>query len=249
MRLSNRVVLAVALTLFLAITLPTSVASTTGSPCSGCPVVQPGSRIEVAGVLCSAGFLLRGRDGDRLLSTPGHCVFGVGMGTTRSGDRTWPVGKGPEVRLTAGGEVIGRVVYATHVPDESDFAVVRIQAGVATDPSTVAGDPVTRSSAVRIGDRVSLVGQGVGAGAVLPKRDGLVSGTAQPHGFTVALPAVPGDSGGPVTTAGGGALGLVIRGGGFLTPDPGTAQVIRLPVMLNRVRQELRWSVTLWTSS
>lgn len=214
----------------------------------GCPTVQPGSGIEVAGVPCSAGFLFHGARGVRLLATAGHCVLAESKTVTRSGDRTWSPGKGPEVRVPGGGPAIGRVIYATHVDGESDFALVQLLPRVIPKPQLVGGEAASSvGGAVHVGDSVNLAGQGTGVSLLAPNREGLVSGASQPTVFALTIAAAPGDSGGPVVSDRGAALGLLIRGGGFVVPDIGTATAIRLTAMLARVRRELGFTPRLQT--
>ncbi len=211
--------------------------------------VAPGAAISVSGVPCSAGFLLLGPRGTHLLSTAGHCVTERGTSTTVAGDSAWRTGLGPEVRLGTSGPVIGHVLYATQVIDTSDFAVITLLPGVTADPTLVGGGRVSSlGTSVEPGQQVELSGQGLAVSAVQPKRTGLVTGTTSAHAFTVTLLAVSGDSGGPVVSKSGAALGLLIRGGGFVAPDLGTAQVIRLAGMLRRVRSQLGLSLRLQTA-
>lgn len=216
---------------------------------SGCSSVQPGAGIEVAAVPCSAGFLFYGPAGIHLLSTAGHCVLSEGKTATRAGDRIWSPTKGPEVRLAGGGPVIGRVTYATHVDGESDFALIQLLPRVVPKPQLIGGTAASSvGTAVHVGDHVRLAGHGTGVSFIAPNREGLVSGASQPVTFALTIPAVPGDSGGPIVSDRGAALGLLIRGGAFVVPDTGTATAIRLSAMLTRVRRELGFTPRLQTS-
>lgn len=239
----RRAMLTVGALLAATVNVPASAGEpcTTTSPCDG---LRPGAAIAVAGTECSAGFLLRDAQRRRYLSTAGHCVRVPSIHTTREGDRLWPTGRGPSV-TGPDGNAVGRVVFAT-LTDASDFALVELFGAAAASAEPVTGGQLRRvRSEVRVGDRLRVVGQGIGVSLVAQGRDGLVSGVTDPTQFKMVIPAAPGDSGGPVFSDSGDAAGLLIQGGGFVFPDPGIVNVIRLTSMLARAESGLGRRLTL----
>jgi len=175
------------------------------APCTG---VRPGAQIQTPHGPCSMGFLFAGNDGRRYISTAGHCVLGV------DGEMIWRNGSGA-VAKDAAGERIGTAVYAIRLPLESnkmtDFALIRLDPGVASDPQMCHfGGPTSLASEV---NNDTAVFEHVGTGVA-----GLRSRTAvAPQGlyradYVYAHGAgYPGDSGGALIRDDGAAIGLVTQ--------------------------------------
>lgn len=201
----------------IAVLLAGAAGSAAASPS---PAPRPGDAIAVDGTEggCTLGFLFAGSDGATYASTAGHCVLG-----NSEIRKTWPKGKGPAVSVSDGSEgagQFGRVVFAQFLPTDDndwlDFALIRLDAGVRAS-STVReiGGPTGVYTARD--DRpvaMQFYGQGTGASAVDPSRELLAPNTSRATHVYAHGAATPGDSGAPVLTAAGEAVGLVLGAGG-----------------------------------
>ena len=168
--------------------------------------IQPGARMTVpAG--CTLNFVFT--DGvEPYIGTAGHCTNAVGERVAS-----------PDIGA------FGTVVFRRdRGPD--DFALIRIDPGLDAmiDPATRSFDGptgVVSHSETTTGDLVGLSGYGMGfrsAGQTRARTGVLTSQSAER--FTAALPAVFGDSGGPVVhLASGAALGIVSGIGPTVPPS------------------------------
>lgn len=184
------------------------------------PSPRPGDAITVEGNPggCTLGFLFAGSDGATYASTAGHCVLGG-----EEAGRSWRPGAGPQVSLAGDTNrpgAIGRVVFAEFLPTQDndwlDFALIRLERAVRGDgrvrdiggPAGIytaqADDPV----------RLSFYGKGIVVGDVLPSRELLALNTSRRSHVYAHGVAAPGDSGAPVLTAEGEAVGLILGAGG-----------------------------------
>lgn len=161
--------------------------------------LHPGDPVRARGQ-CTLGYVFDSPEAT-YFSLAGHCV--------EFGDRP-----------TAGdGTVIGRVTYDD---DIVDVALIEVSEGVepSVDP-TVRGHPdaptgVADPTSLARGDELRVSGQGLGVplSFAAEQRAGVLQ-DADPSWYCADLPAVFGDSGGPVLhEATGEALGMVNRVGG-----------------------------------
>ncbi|HVE63275.1 MAG TPA: trypsin-like peptidase domain-containing protein [Mycobacteriales bacterium] len=209
------------------------------APCTG---VRPGAQIQTPHGPCSMGFLFAGDDGRRYVATAGHCVLDA------DGEKIWPRGS-EAVAKDADGKRIGTAVYAIRQPIKpngiTDFALIRLDLGVASDPQMCHfGGPT--SFAAEVDNRAAVfthVGTGVAGlrsrSAVAPQ--GLYRADyVYAHGV-----AAPGDSGGALTRDDGAAVGLVTQ----LAYGPlGNIGINRLGPHVVRASQAIRVRLTLITA-
>ncbi|MFF5468451.1 S1 family peptidase [Streptomyces achromogenes] len=172
------------------------------------------SRSQGGGVRCSLGFNVTAADGRPAFLTAGHCgVAAEKWSDTQTGEPT---------------ATVDRAVF----PGEGDFSLVTYDDPGTRAPSEVdTGDgrtvPVTRAAEATVGQAVFRMGSTTGL------HDGRVTGLdatvnfqseTEPGGVDTVtgliqtdVCAEPGDSGGPLFTQDGGALGLTSGGSGDCT--------------------------------
>jgi hypothetical protein len=137
-----------------------------------------------------------------------------------------------------------------------DFALVRIDAGVAVSPQmchfggpTGINDDITTSART-----IRHFGNGVGVGTVVPARTAWATAMTDEHRVRATGVAVPGDSGGPAITADGRALGVVVDLGlqgariQGLGVDTGVVGITRLRPQLNEAARTLNQIIRIQTA-
>lgn len=201
---------------------------------AACPGVRPGAAVRSEAGLCTFNFLFAGSDGRRYIGTAGHCILGDGPAATNAGEILWAPGTGPAARDAGGGRV-GEFAYAI-LEDPKDFALVRLDPGVAASPQVCHFGGPTGLNADLVSGPVLLqhYGQGLGLGLALPARTSVALGMPSPdHVFAVGVVA-PGDSGSGAITADGRAVGVIttlgVHAAGLGTSgvDAGTVGITRL---------------------
>jgi hypothetical protein len=216
-----------------------------------CPGVRPGAIVTSDTGQCSFNFVYDGDDGATYIGTAGHCILGESPIGGDVGETSWPAGTGPEARDAAGAR-IGEFAYAI-LQDPKDFAVIRVDPGVAVDPQVCHFGGPTGVNADQTSGPVVLhhYGNGIAIGSVLPARTGLAVGMPDPdHVFAQAL-ALPGDSGSGVISADGRALGVLVTVGvhsgtiGSGGVDAGVVGITRLTPQLERAAEVLGVALTL----
>ncbi|MGH9148741.1 MAG: hypothetical protein ACRD0F_00150, partial [Acidimicrobiales bacterium] len=159
--------------------------------------------------LCTLNFLFLGGDGRRYIGTAGHCVLDKG------GEQAWPPGAGPVARAGAGAR-IGEFAYAV-LDDPADFGLVRLDAAVPASPEVCHfGGPTGLYhdlSALPLPVVLHHYGNGSLVGDILPGRTALALGTPDADHVYATGVVLPGDSGSPVTTLDGRAVGVVVTTG------------------------------------
>ena len=212
------------------------------APCTG---VRPGAKIQTAYGPCSMGFLFRGSDGHRYISTAGHCVLGL-----EETEASWARGGG-SAASDGDGKRIGTAVYAVQRDVEgtpsgiNDFALIRLDKGVAANPQTCQfGGPTSLDTSV---ENSQLVFQHVGTGVAGLRARSAFSpfGLNRPDYVYAHGVAYPGDSGGAVQRDTGAAVGLVTQ----LSYGPlGNIGINRLGPHLARAGELLGTTLTLQTA-
>lgn len=164
--------------------------------------IQPGADHNGG---CTLNFVFDGEGalaGRVFIGTAGHCVDAVG-------ERAWTGATGS----------FGTVVYFADDDENLDFALIEVDEAkhryVSAEVRGHAGEPTgwTESSDTQAGDLVKFSGHGLVYGWTETTREGrmgvLVNDDAREYG--VEGPILWGDSGGPVLTEDGRALGIVSR--------------------------------------
>lgn len=211
---------------------------------SPCPDVRPGASVQMSGGLGGTlNFLFRGSDGHRYVGTAGHLVADEETLVWRR--------HGPTATIDDG-TIIGRAVFASNFNGEArDFALIKLNRGVKSDPAlchwggpTGINDDLSDEPTV-----LRLYGKGTGIGDVVPART-MVAATLSNEMIVGATGVVMfGDSGSPVISEDGRAVGIQFAVGLFpganLTAgetdgfSPGNVGVYRLGPQLKLAEQAL----------
>jgi hypothetical protein len=221
-----------------------------------CPGVRPGAIVNSEAGQCTFNFLFNGSDGRRYIGTAGHCILGESPIGGDVGEESWAPGTGPEA-TDADGNRIGEFAYAI-LQDPKDFAVIRLDPGVAASPQMChfGGPTGTNSDQPGLTSPVVLnyFGNGLGLGTVVPARSALALGMPDPdHVFAEGV-VVPGDSGSGIISSDGRAVGVVVTTGvhsssiGTSGVDAGTVGITRLAPQEARAEQVLGLSLNLQTA-
>lgn len=220
-----------------------------GLPVS-CPGVRPGAAVFSPVGMCTFNFLWTGSDGARYAGTAGHCILDV------LAEVTWTPGRGPGAADSTG-QRVGEFAYAI-LGEGMDFALIRLDPGVESDPSMCHFGGPTGVNADRPGLTQPTVlhhyGQGATVSVLLPARSHLALGMPSAgHVFAVGV-VQPGDSGSGMISADGRAVGLVVTLGihsgglGLGGIDAGTVGITRLGPQVDRASQRLGVGLDLITA-
>lgn len=214
-----------------------------------CPGLRPGAvvRIPSRSTQCTLNALFVGSDGDRYIGTAGHCVVGQDKETA------WARGKGP-VAHDGNGKRFGEFAYAV-LKDAKDMAVIRIDKGVASNPQMCHfGGPTGMAGNASGPTLLEQFGNGLALGDVAPGRTQLALSLADPDRLESIGLATPGDSGSLVTTAAGGAVGVLVTTGFAVgvndsgSPVLGNVGITRFVPQLTRATQVTGVKYTLQTA-
>ena len=212
-----------------------------------CPGVRPGAVLRSGSELCTFGFVFQGSDRRRYVATAGHCAYSPDPADDPGRTQTWRAGTGPAVR-DGDGKAVGRFAYATMSRQFKDFALVRLDNGVAWSPQLCHfGGPTRLNSEVHNRDiPVHHYGQGVVVGDLAPARTGdALFGLYRADYAYFHGAAYEGDSGAPVVDADGGAIGHITD---LTTPFTGNVGVNRLADHVAAAQKALRIRLTLLTA-
>ena len=202
---------------------------------STCAGIRPGTLVRTPVGLCTLAFLFRGSDGFRYMATAGHCLL---AGTDQE-EVTFAPGTGPPARDAAGG-LIGTFVYAVE-QEVRDFALIRLEPEVPADPQVCHfGGPTGIAEEPNLNTLGHLVqyGQGRLFGQLVPGRSELVVASNEEVVLSAGA-AAPGDSGSPLLTSDGRAVGVVVGTGPAALGLVGTGVVFstRLGPQLRRASE------------
>lgn len=232
-------------------------AATSRSPApvgtSPCPDVRPGANVQTSeGSGGTLNFLFRGSDGHRYVATAGHLL-------ADEETHVWK-GTGPTARIDDG-TVIGRAVFASNFNGgDRDFALIKLKRGVKSDPAvchwggpTGINDDLSDEPTV-----LRLYGKGTGIGDVVPARTMLAANTSNEMIVGATGVVMLGDSGSPVISEDGRAVGIQflagvifgsnVAGGQTEGLTPGTVGVYRLRPQMELAEQALRMKLELLTA-
>lgn len=216
-----------------------------------CPDVRPGAHVttsqDTAGTL---NFLFKGSDGARYVGTAGHLLADEQRLTWKS--------NGPTATIDDG-TTIGRAVYASNfngAPD--DFALIKLTKGVKADPAMCHWGGPTSLHDELSGDPtvLRLYGNGQGISEAVPART-MLAATMIDETMAPAFGVVaPGDSGSPVISEDGRAVGLqyslgVMWGDALNDParaTPGNVGIYRLGPQLDAAEAALGIELKLMTA-
>lgn len=221
-----------------------------------CPGVRPGGVVVSETGQCTLNFLFDGGDGHRYIGTAGHCILGESPIGGDVGERAWSPGTGPEAR-DADGRRIGEFAYAV-LKDPKDFALIRLDDGVESDPQLCHfGGPTSINTDTPGLDEptvLQLFGNGLAIGSVLPARSMVALGMPHhDHVFAHGL-VLPGDSGSGVISDDGRAVGVAVTAGihassvGTSGIDAGVVGITRLAPQVTRAESVLGVSLDLLTA-
>jgi hypothetical protein len=215
--------------------------------------------VRTDGGRCTLNFLFAGSDGHRYIGTAGHCIldegappFGPGPG--RRIETTWRQGAGPEAQ-DADRQRIGEFAYAVVENPKHDFALIRLDDGVRASAGMAFFGGPTGINRDRGSDPVILrhYGNGVGVVSLAPARTAVAPSLPNSDRVHAVGLALPGDSGSPVISADGRAVGVLVHGGvytaeaslrtgpdGGARVDAGIVGISRLGPQLARAEELLR---------
>ena len=216
-----------------------------------CPGVRPGATVQSDKGSCTFNFLFSGSDGRRYIGTAGHCILGDDPFGGDAGEQSWPADSGPVARDREGRR-IGEFAYAV-LQDPKDFALIRLDAGVAANPQMCHFGGPTGVNSDRGSGAVLMhhFGQGLVVGDVLPARSATALGTPDPDHVYAQGAVVPGDSGSGIVSADGRAVGVIVTTGlhlgslGTSGVDAGTTGITRIGPQVSRASQVLGLSLDL----
>jgi Trypsin-like peptidase domain len=220
-----------------------------------CPGLRPGAIVESDAGQCTFNFLFQGSDGSRYMGTAGHCILGESPVGGDVGEQTWAAGSGPVARDGEGNR-IGEFAYAI-LQDPKDFALIRLDAGVAANPQMCHFGGPTGVNSDQGADPVVLqhFGQGLGVGSVVPGRSALAIGMPDPDHVYAQGAVVPGDSGSGIISDDGRAVGVIVTTGihsssiGSSGVDAGLMGITRLAPQVARAQQVTGVSYSLQTAA
>lgn len=170
-----------------------------------CPGVRPGAAYVTSIGGCTLGYVFSGSDRNTYVATAGHCA--VDNMTTV----VWRGNAGPIAGDPATGKEFGRFAFAVREDGKTDFALIRLNRGVPWNPEMCYfGGPTGIATNVDF-KPVALVhyGNGIGMDYTQARTAYAVHGLRRPDFVTAFGVMSPGDSGGPVNTEAGLAVGTV----------------------------------------
>ena len=207
---------------------------------SDCATIQPGVGLHMGTLQCTAGFLFKGSNGRTYVTTAGHCA------DPKVGSR--------EVRSEDSRRHVGHVVWFEYDAYHQDVAFIELDRGVHFRGALENwGGPKGQYRDTAVSGAVHMVGRGVGVSLAANARSGTVLQSSSVEYVLVAAPAVSNDSGSPVITAYGEALGLIegLATGTIAGLPPGQVGVVvmRIAPAIPRAERVLHMKLQLLTSA
>ena len=207
---------------------------------TACGGIRPGAEYVTEIASCTLAYVFRGSDGATYVATAGHCTVENNV------TRTWLPGKGPLAGDPVTGKEFGRFVYATRVDGATDFALIRLRAGVKADPQVCHfGGPTGMATQVN-SDAATLQHYGHGYGMENSRARTAYAhvGLRRADWITAIGASNLGDSGGPVNLDGL-AVGVIdeLRANGN-----GNIAITRLPAAIAAASKALKIRLTLRTA-
>lgn len=193
---------------------PAAVRPVTPISAEQCDILRPGASIDFPNGFqlpgreaqrnswgCTANFMFKDPAGRRYMGTAGHCYFAEGT--------LWVATSfGYDVRRNR--EFVGELIYGVNRGDE-DFALFRLGDDVLASPAVAYWGGPTGLYTDHSSTPVALRHTGVGFAFkdALPSRSSLAPNTTGENRFLTIGPVSAGDSGSPVTTLDGKAVGIL----------------------------------------
>jgi len=215
---------------------------------------------------CTINFMYRGSDGARYISTAGHCL----INKDQVDAQTWKRGHGPVAHDGSGRRIGEYAFWTVHYTSSGpalvsarDMSLIRLDAAVKSVPRLAHFGGPTGMNADITSTPVVMhsVGNGEGPGylketdsTVAPARTFIAPAMPNANSQGVIGYAGPGDSGSPVISDDGRAVGLLVGlphvGPGLSSgaPDVGALQLIRLPQMVSFAERTMHLRLTLMTA-
>jgi hypothetical protein len=211
-----------------------------------CPGVRPGGEFRSGRERCTYAFVFQGSDRRRYVATAGHCAFDPDPATTPGVAQAWKPGAGSVV-TDADGKRVGTFAYAVMQGQFRDFALIRLDNGVASDPRMCHfGGPTGINTTVSNDDLlVHHYGRGTGLDYVPARTGEMFFGLYREDYVYFYGAASSGDSGGPVIAEDGSAIGVLTD---LTTPFTGNVGVNRLAQNLADAQRALKVRLTLLTA-
>lgn len=222
-----------------------------------CPGVRPGALVvsedlEGENWQCTFGFVFDGYDPrddaykGRYISTAGTCVL------PWEGIESWPDGEGPKA-FDSSGRPIGHYVYAHSAAQSNseEFALIKVAPGIQVNPQVCYFGGPTGLTAEPTGGPTQLRYVGQGARDVVPGRTAVaLNGLTDHHVLHATGAWIPNDTGGPVVTEHGAAVGTVTAGAVLVaeSPDVVTLLITRLARSVDAATEELDIELQLVTA-
>ena len=208
---------------------------------TSCPGVHPGAEVTSTLGPCTLNFIFTGTGGERYIGTAGHCIVDEG---TPSASLPAP---GPVAFVD--GQRVGEFVYAVH-EQSHDFALIRLDDGIAAWPALPHFGGPTGIYTDRSLTPVVLhhVGNGVVAGEVTKARSMVAPNTFASRSVAAMGLGLWGDSGSPVISSDGRAVGVLIHLTEVAIPSVGTSGISRLDYQLPFAEAALDTTLTLATA-
>jgi len=210
-----------------------------------CDGVRPGSIVNSDVGQCTLNFAFTDQFGNRYMGTAGHCILGQGPIEQDVGERIWAPGLGP-IATDANGTPIGRWRYAI-LQSPKDFSLIQLFDNVQSEAQVCGfGGPTGINRDLTSSPTVlHQFGNGIVIGSVLPGRTMLALGLSDPDQVQAWGVSLPGDSGSPVLTDDGRAVGVLVT----LGVDPsGPIGITRLGPQLDLASWRLQRPITLVTA-
>ncbi len=196
--------------------LPTTSTPAALDGSEACGGIRPGSPVLTPVGQCTLNFLWKGSDGRSYIGTAGHCLL-EGSSQTQA---VFAPGQGPAAR-DGSGHRIGEFAYGA-LDEVADFALIRLDPGVPASPEICRfGGP----TGMAVGPVPALtplhhVGRGSLTGSLVPARTQLAVDGDDIRVLTGLGVASAGDSGSPVVSLDGKAVGVVVATGPALPLAP-----------------------------
>ena len=210
-----------------------------------CRGVRPGAPVSINGEgPCTLNFAIEGVDKDdnvtRYIGTAAHCAL------SGYGEVVWAPGTGPRAE-DGTGRYIGNVVFAVY-DSRKDLALIRLNPGIGVNPAMCHFGGPTGFNTSQTSDWTELnyTGQGDVFRSYAPSRTAFAPGMQDADRIYAYGANTFGDSGAPVTSTDGRAVGVAVT---IATGQNGTIGISRIVPPLQRAANRLGLTLYMLTAS